>query len=94
MGRTLLEHGPDVFRSGLVVQVLCGEFEGVEEAFYVVYGLLLEDFYTAFHVDLRELVERSVGMNVVVENNDPDHDPHTEQERVLAAEPARVLRRL
>lgn len=43
------------------------------------------------HVYLRGLVEGAVGMDVVIENDDSDHDPHAEQERVLAAETTRIL---
>ena len=43
------------------------------------------------HVYLRGLVEGAVGVNVVIENDDSDHDPHAEQERVLAAETTRIL---
>lgn len=82
----LLEHRPDVLRSGLVIQVLRGEFECIQEAFYVVRRLLLQDFYASFHIDLGGLVEGSVGVDVVVEDDDSHHHPHAEQERVLAAE--------
>lgn len=43
------------------------------------------------HVYLRGLVEGTVGMDVVIENDDSNHDPHAEQERVLAAETTRIL---
>lgn len=110
----------------------CNLLEGVQEAFYVVCRLVLQDFYAAFHlrrkktdcewersfkkqnktdsqwrcfhvcaavwecvcvshVYLRGLVEGAVGMDVVIENDDSDHDPHAEQERVLAAETTRIL---
>lgn len=91
---TLLEHRPDVLGSGFIVQVLCGEFEGVEETFYLVCWLVLQDFNAAFHVYLGGLVEGAVGMDVVVEDDDSHHHPHAEEQRVLAAETSRVLRRL
>lgn len=75
---TLLEHRPDVLRSGLVVQVFCCEFQSVQEAFYVVCRLILEDFYAAFHIYLGGLVEGAVWVDVVVQNDDSHHDSHTE----------------
>lgn len=38
------------------------------------------------YVYLRGLVEGAIGVDVVVKNDDPDHDPHAKQKRVLAAE--------
>lgn len=43
------------------------------------------------YVYLGGLVEGAVGMDVVVKNDDPHHDPHAEQERVLAAETTRIF---
>lgn len=37
------------------------------------------------------LDEDSVGVDVVIEDDDADHDPHTEEEGVLAAETTRIL---
>lgn len=37
------------------------------------------------------LDEHAVGVDVVIEDDDADHDPHTEQEGVLAAEATRIL---
>lgn len=42
-------------------------------------------------VDLGGLVEGSVGMDVVVQDDDSNHHSHTEQQRVLTVEPARVV---
>lgn len=43
------------------------------------------------HVYRGGLDEDSVGVDVVVEDDDADHDPHAEQEGVLAAETTRIL---
>lgn len=37
------------------------------------------------------LDEDAVGVDVVIEDDDADHDPHTEEEGVLAAETTRIL---
>lgn len=37
------------------------------------------------------LDEDAVGVDVVIEDDDADHDPHAEQEGVLAAETTRIL---
>lgn len=37
------------------------------------------------------LDEHAVGVDVVIEDDDADHDPHTEEEGVLAAEATRIL---
>lgn len=43
------------------------------------------------YVYLGGLVEGAVGVDVVIKNNDSDHDPHAKQERVLAAETTRIF---
>ena len=43
------------------------------------------------YVYLGGLVEGAVGVDVVIKNDDSDHDPHAKQERVLAAEATRVF---
>ena len=43
------------------------------------------------YVYLGGLVEGAVGVHVVVEDDDADHDSHAKQERVLAAETTRIL---
>lgn len=87
----LLKHRSDIFWSGLVIQVFCGELEGVQETFNVICWLFFQDLYASLHVDLGGLVEGSVGMDVVVQDDDSNHHSHTEQQRVLTVEPARVV---
>lgn len=89
---TLLEHSPDVLRSGLVVQVLCGEFESIQEPFNIVCRLILQHLYAPFHIYLGGLSKSAVGMDVVVKNDDSHHHPHAKQECVLAAEATRIFR--
>lgn len=43
------------------------------------------------YVYLGGLVEGTVGVDVVIKNDDSDHDPHAKQERVLAAETTRIF---
>lgn len=43
------------------------------------------------HVDFRRLGESSYRMDVVVQDDDPDHDPEAEGHRLLAGESAAVL---
>lgn len=38
------------------------------------------------YIYLGGLVESAVGMDVVIKDDDPDHDPHAKQECVLTAE--------
>ena len=45
----------------------------------------------ASYINLGGLVEGSVGMNVVVEDDNTHHHSHTEQQSVLAVEPAGVV---
>lgn len=66
--------------------------ESVEKAFYAVWRLIFEDFDAAFHVDFGRLGERSYGMDVVVQDDHPDHHPEAEGHRVLACEAAAILR--
>lgn len=48
-------------------------------------------FVCVSYVYLGGLVEGSVGVDVVIKNDDSDHDPHAKQERVLAAETTRIF---
>lgn len=43
------------------------------------------------YVYLGGLVEGAVGVDVVIKNDDSDHDPHAKQERVLTAETTRIF---
>ena len=43
------------------------------------------------HVDFGRLGESSYRMDVVVQDDDPDHHPEAERHRVLTGEPAAVL---
>lgn len=43
------------------------------------------------YVYLGGLVEGAIGMDVVIKNDDSDHDPHAKQECVLAAETTRIF---
>lgn len=43
------------------------------------------------YVYLGGLVEGTVGVDVVIKNDDSDHDPHAKQKCVLAAETTRIF---
>ena len=43
------------------------------------------------YIYLGGLVEGAVRVDVVIKNDDPDHDPHAKQERVLTAETTRIF---
>lgn len=67
--------------------------ESVEESLHAAGGLLPQDLDAAFHVYFGGLGEGPHRVDVVVEDDDPDHDPQTEGHGLLAGEAAPVLRR-
>lgn len=58
--------------------------QGVEQRLGFDGGLGLQELHASLHVHVRRSYEGAVGVNVIVEDNQPDHDAQNQEMRLFA----------
>lgn len=80
------QEGLDVLRRGMMVQVLGGVAQGVEQRFRLRGGLLLQELDATLDVDGGGPAEGAGGVHPVVQDDQPHHHSQNEEGGLLSAE--------